>query len=476
MLAAYARRPLQSPWLWLFCLALSLRLLYLASIPQDAIVESVDAQGYDLLARNLEAGHGFSLHAAPPYQPDGLRTPFYPLFISAIYTLSGPHPVAVALVQAVLDSLSALLLGALGCRLLGRRWGLAAAALYGLTPLQWRYAAALLTEIPLAFLILLAAWLWARCCETARGVGTPLVCGAVAGLAALCKPNAAGLVLILGLGVLLALRAEGRRALVSAGLILLAAAAVMGPWVVRNWAVFGEPFLSNAHLGFVARVSAPAALGEARDHRVAPWSPEWERRYVEVVSQAAARHDWHRPAESLTPRQAHQREKQVAQAAWEIVRAYPLEALWAHGVGFARSWAPQEQTFWYSHLSGRPWAETGVAPNALRDGVEILWDGRPAEAVQVAWVDPWGRLDPLGRSLWYGWSLAHLLGGVLLPLGLWRLRRRSAWAWLLAATVLYLTLPAGPIGYERFRVPATPLLTLLQVTGVASLSFPRVLA
>jgi hypothetical protein len=50
----------------LFLLALTPRLLFLASIPQGAVLEAVDAQGYDLLARNLRAGHGFSLQDAPP--------------------------------------------------------------------------------------------------------------------------------------------------------------------------------------------------------------------------------------------------------------------------------------------------------------------------------------------------------------------------------------------------------------------------
>ena len=52
----------------LFCLALLPRLLYLASIPPEAVLESVDARGYDQLARNLHAGRGFSL--SPPSTPE----------------------------------------------------------------------------------------------------------------------------------------------------------------------------------------------------------------------------------------------------------------------------------------------------------------------------------------------------------------------------------------------------------------------
>ena len=86
----------------------------------------------------------------------------------------------------------------------------------------------------------------------------PVLCGAVAGLAALCKPNVSGLALLLALAALWERRGRWRQALIEAGSILLAAAVVVSPWVLRNWAVFGRPFLSNAHLGYVARVTAPA--------------------------------------------------------------------------------------------------------------------------------------------------------------------------------------------------------------------------
>jgi 4-amino-4-deoxy-L-arabinose transferase-like glycosyltransferase len=463
----------------IFFLALAPRLLYLASIPPPAILEAVDAQGYDRLARNLRAGYGFSLQDAPPYFPDGLRTPLYPLFVGAVYTLAGERPLAVAVLQAILDSLTALLVAAIAGTLLGQHTGGVAAVLYALTPVQWRYVAALLPEVPLAFLVTLAVWLWFRFVGVVPPLDPPrlrggprgesLACGVVAGLAALCKPNLSGLALILAAAASWALWGERRRALVAASVIVLAAAAVMSPWLIRNRVVFGRPFLSNAALGYVARVTAPATLGIVEGHQVPPWSPDWEARYHQIVTQAATRHGWRLDAVPLTPREADRRERQIAQAAWEVVLAHPWAAARAHLVGFARSWTPQEQTFWYKHLSGRPWEAMGVAANTFRDAVEILCAGRPAEALSFAFIRPWGRLDPLGRVLWYGWGLGHVLALGLTCAGLWRLRRRPALTLLLAATILYATLPPGPIGYVRFRVPVLPLITVLEVAGVVSL-------
>ncbi len=471
--------------IFLFLLALTPRLLYLASIPQAAVQESVDAQGYDQLARNLRAGYGFSLHdASPPsissgqrYQPDGLRTPLYPLFVAATYAVFGERPVVVAAVQAILDSITALIVGAIVRKLIGRGAGIAAVALYALTPVQWRYAAALLPEVPLALLIALVVWLLVRFSqsENSRVLTTSefcparwvIACGAMAGLVALCKPNVAGMALIVAGAALWSLRVDRRRAVLSAAAITLTAAAVASPWIIRNWLVFGRPFLSNAGLGFVARVTAPATLGFVEDHRVPPWSPEWEARYHAIVTQAATRHGWSlEQSAPLLPPEADQRERHIAQTAQGIVLAHPWEALRAHLIGFARSWAPLEQTFWYTHLSGRSWEGTGVAANSYRDAVEILFAGRPTEAFEFAFIKPWDRLDPLGRILWCGWGLGHLLGITLTALGVWRLHYRPALALATAATILYATLPPGPIGYVRFRVPVMSLITVLEVAGL----------
>jgi len=46
-----------------------------------------DATGYYQIAYNLAKGHGFSRCGAEPYLPDTIRTPIYPLFISAFVLL-----------------------------------------------------------------------------------------------------------------------------------------------------------------------------------------------------------------------------------------------------------------------------------------------------------------------------------------------------------------------------------------------------
>src|SRR5437870_5156450 len=92
----------------LFAIALSARWVYALSFPANVQLEDVDARGYQALALNALTGHGFSLNTAPPYVPDAIRTPAYPLFVAFVYSVSGRDPRHVALIQGLLDSFTAL--------------------------------------------------------------------------------------------------------------------------------------------------------------------------------------------------------------------------------------------------------------------------------------------------------------------------------------------------------------------------------
>ena len=54
-------------------------------------------------------------------------------------------------------------------------------------------------------------------------------------------------------------------------------------------------------------------------------------------------------------------------------------------------------------------------------------------------------------------------------MGLWHLREKLPLVLALVAIILLATLPPGPIGYVRFRVPVMPVITALEVAGVALL-------
>ncbi len=217
--------------------ALSVRLIYLAEIQTSPFfhVPVIDAEAYDAMARRIAAG-----------DLEGGKTafwqaPLYPYFLAALRSLA-MGSIGVRVVQFVLGTLTAVLLAGLAARLLGRRAGLMAglgAALYG--PLLF-FESRLLAPSLILFLNVAGLVALDRARASTR-LGPRVLAGVLFGLAALARPDAflVALVLGVGLGVMerrqapspAGRRAAGRRAvafLAAALLVTLAATA-------RNWIV-----------------------------------------------------------------------------------------------------------------------------------------------------------------------------------------------------------------------------------------------
>jgi 4-amino-4-deoxy-L-arabinose transferase-like glycosyltransferase len=510
-------------------LALIVRLIYVARLPPGAITEPVDALGYDQLACNLIAGHGLSLCESPPYYPTNIRTPLYPAFVATVYILAGERPIAVAVAQAILDSVTALLVGVIAERLANRRTGLIATAMYALLPGQVQFVGTLMTETLLAFLIALTVWVWtdlviaprsdasglvteaaprpainrrttkqrpvngasrihptplcspresARLCGAQPSEGgrpadswwharTALLCGVLCGLCALVKPNSLALGAIWATATLFAVwRKTSRRALVLAACVLIANVTVLFPWLARNRAIFGRWYLANSFQGGLIRVTAPVTLAWVRGVPAIPWSPPVEAIYNELVTQTAARHGW-TPALwcDVPPLEFEQRERQVMETAWAAIRPH-LDIVWrVHWLGFLRSWAPENFAHWYRQFGLGEWSDTGVPAGGYANAIEFASSGDWGAAIAEAIVNPWKRLPPAARAIWFGWGAAYALGGLLALLGVWQLRRQPVVLFGLLATILYTVFLPGPISSLRFRMPVVPLIAVLMAAG-----------
>ncbi len=199
-------------------LALSVRLpfavpFFLGRAPLPA---TPDAQGYWRLAANLREGRGFSMDPAPPYNPDPLRTPGWPLALSL-----AANPEAGLALNLLLSSLTAGVLALAG--------GLWVGVLWAFNPLSVAWSLDLMSESLFCLLLALALWALRRRENWAGWLG-----GALLGLAALTRPVA----LFLPLVALPFLR--GKRLGVSLSFLALVA-----PWFLRNWITFGDFFFSG---------------------------------------------------------------------------------------------------------------------------------------------------------------------------------------------------------------------------------------
>ncbi len=451
----------------IFLLALSARLLYIASTPPASATASIDAWGYHRLALNLALGNGFSLDRAPPFQPDSVRTPLYPLFLLLIRRTLGAGPRAASLAQAVLDSITALLTYHLAAQCANKRAGRIAALLYALNPTQVRYTNDLLTETVLTFLLTACILFFVQYIQNARCAprGAFLTAALLAALSILCKPNALLVPLILAAILVWRHWPDKRRLLAHVGLWSMIVAITLSPWLIRNRIVFGRWFLSTAFEGNVSRVSAPAAMLQAQMRYPAPWSDEWEGRFLELVSRAAAQYGWGKAWPDLTAPERDRQNHQLYLVARETLRAHPVAWITSHLQGMLRYLEPQTYKICYQRFAGRVWP-ADVLDDAPIHFIRWISGGHWIEAGQVIVQDRWQKLDALQRIVWWGTFAGQILGLGLMLRGIWKLghrRQAAATLWLIAAGLLLLP---GPIAYERFRTPAMGL--ILSLIGASS--------
>ncbi len=213
-----------------------------------------DAAAYAKIAANLDRDEGFTVGPGAT-QPSSNYSPGLPLLVAGIYKVTGGvHERLARIVLALIGTLSVLLAYLLGRGLARSRLcaapgtykvgsavaaGLVAALAVAIYPALLEYQGMLMSEPLAATLLAAAIWaiFWAREGQTARW----LVPGVLLGLLALVRPEYLGVTALLA-AVLFALsaRADWKRSLSSAALMLAAALVVIAPWTIRNAEAVGR--------------------------------------------------------------------------------------------------------------------------------------------------------------------------------------------------------------------------------------------
>lgn len=417
-----------------FLAALAARGLYLLAVgPALRYAMTPDTIGYATAASNLREHGAFSQSAAPPLEPDTVRTPLYPLFLAA-FPASGSAR-AVEWAQALVGAATAALVFELALVL----WESEAAALAAglcaaLDPILLMHTPLLLTET--LFLLVFCAGLRAL----ARGLreGSPRAAAAAGlffGLSALTRPVA--LYFFVPAGLLAAWTRRARAAWLAA--FLVASAALPLAWMTRNKARSGVfTFCSIQGLNFVVRTASVQAElagvgpGEAfeqveamlKAEHPAPFSTKAEE--ARFKGRWAARFIVHHPVAYLRV------------AAKDVVKV-----LGGHGSELA-AWQLLKDPY-YDPM-------TTTAPTGGLSGTRGL----------LARHWPLRVFIPV-----YLLALAELY--VFAALGFnaaWREGRKSSAAFCLLVVAYYLALTAGLGSYYRLRIPLLPAIYALAGLGL----------
>lgn len=197
----------------------------------------VDAKAYDRIALNILAGNGFVEDSTVPILFDSAIVragPGYEFFLAGIYWIFGHSYVAVWSIQAVLHTLTALLVYGLVKELAPQAHNNAAriaAALIGFSPDLIEIGAMLMTETVYIFLITASVYYWVCSAQNSTRWNGAFN-GFFLGITVLVRPT------VLLFAPIYALILGWQKKWFTAFLMLFALAVTLTPWTWRNYQIY----------------------------------------------------------------------------------------------------------------------------------------------------------------------------------------------------------------------------------------------
>ncbi len=403
---------MKSRWLWIvLAVALVLRLVNAFVLPWQGDERVIsDMAAYDRAAVALLHQEPLGVHTAEKYlfHPLGSDTyhpPGYYYFLAAIYAVAGHHYWVVRVVQAVLDTMTCLLVYRLGKDVAGETVGLLSGALVAVYPPFILYTGVLLTETLSMFLLVAAAALVLHFSES----NVPWRWRSM-----------------LGAGILLGLAALTRSVL----LVMVPVILVWALWMGPRW-----PGYKSA-LGYGLALVAPVILVIAP---ITVRNYQLHERFILISTNGGVNFFL---GHGGTERVKYQ------------VRNIPEDPVPGQLIGISNRTAPEEEDYFYElgwrYIVASPWRTVRRLPGKLQ---QMYWASEywPATDAQV-------RI--LRASDWVLWRLGALPWALL---GLWHWRdrlfiRRLLLYGLMGAT---LVIPLAFWAQPRFRVPVVPFFFVL---------------
>lgn len=218
---------------------------------------------YGVIARNLLAGEGFSGSAwFVPEGPTAFMAPVYVWYLAAGFALLGDGAyLPLQLLQALAGGATAALVACMARRVLGSPAGVCAGLVFALNPTHAYLASQMHPLVFFTALVSATVWLALKCWDRPTPTHAALL-GAVLGLAMLTDPSIAVFAPVLGCTVLLAPRPDWKRGVVLATITTAMACAIVAPWTLRNYLVFGDFVLVKSPSGLALWVgNHPGATG-----------------------------------------------------------------------------------------------------------------------------------------------------------------------------------------------------------------------
>jgi 4-amino-4-deoxy-L-arabinose transferase-like glycosyltransferase len=227
-------------------------IVLLALVLRVAFVETTsfksidDAGTYNRLASQIaqlgdyKPSTGFDSGAGGTHGPTAYFPPAYPYFLALVDIVDGHRAggktalLGERLGGAVLGTIAVGLLGLVALELFGAGTALAAMGLAAVYPVFVELAGTLVAENLLVVFMLASVWTALRARRSRRPLQWIGATGVLAGLSTLTHENAAIFVIPLAVAAAAAAGRSWRRPLLGALTLLVATAAMIAPWTIRN--------------------------------------------------------------------------------------------------------------------------------------------------------------------------------------------------------------------------------------------------
>jgi 4-amino-4-deoxy-L-arabinose transferase-like glycosyltransferase len=353
--------------------------------------------GYAQIAENILAGKGFS---PTPMRHWFFRTPGYPLFIAAVWSIV-PTPArffALEVAQVALSVATCGLLYVIANSVFGRRAALAGAFLFAISPSYTLYCTDVITETLLLFCVALAALLASMIYRSARAT-TAACFGLIWGIAGLTRGETTVLLPLLLLPVLVAKDLGTPPKIKACAVAALGKAAIMAPWVARNYLIYGAIVL-HVPLGgnglFAGTYPHPPLYGRGRYGAVPNyihftqtkeyceitrsfWDPEFVEQSAKLSDPDVVLRD---------ERDVLEVDRRLAAAAWANIRNYKavqvynviyhIHGLWGRPAGWDHEMTRPLKLAWFGFYLGF------LAILVL--GIFTAWRSGRLGAIPVSWL------------------------------------------------------------------------------------------